>query len=312
LTGILLSLSLAVYVLLRAPVSGFRVARMLLNESRALTWRNRGSALAHCARDLDVAGEELRLFKNLRQPRRRDPPVDLLVKAAIAGSLWFGFVYALRYGNTDALGVAVVSPLALRLLWLAAEGFRRGQWVALVAGILVVSAVASIAPDFGDVYEPDLPSGHTARSRVERSQSLAFTASALEQSRFRSRRALRGIDLRGRSLDGLHLWHIDLKGAQLTNANLAYIDLSQSCLADALMRGVNFAGADLRGADLRGADLTGANLHGAKLAGAGYDGQTVWPDGYPGRSGARPVAPVARSRCDVTSGADLPGWAEAP
>jgi uncharacterized protein YjbI with pentapeptide repeats len=79
-----------------------------------------------------------------------------------------------------------------------------------------------------------------------------------------------------------------------------------------VMRGVNFAGADLRGADLRGTDLTGADLHGAKLTGAGYDGQTVWPEGYPGRSGAVRVAPAARSRCEGTSGADLPGWAEAP
>jgi hypothetical protein len=312
LTGILLSLSLAVYVVLRAPVSGFHFARMLLNEPRALAWRNRGSALAHCARDLDVAGEEFRLFTNLRQPRRRDPPLDLLVKAAIAGSLWFGFVYALTRHNTDALGIAAVSPFALRLLWLAAEGFRRGQWVALGAGILVVSAVASIAPDFGDVYAPYLPPGHTARSRIEHSQSLAFTASALEQASSSSRHVLRGIDLRGRRLNSLHLSQIDLKGAQLTNANLAYIDLSQSCLADAVMRGVNFAGADLLGADVRGADLTGANLHGAKLAGAGYDGQTVWPEGYPGRSGARPVAPAARSRCEGTTELDLPGWAEGP
>ena len=98
---------------------------MLLNEPRALTWRNRGSALAHRALDLDVDVEERRLFTKLRQPRRRDPPLDLLVKAAIAGSLWFGFAYPLTHHNTSALGVAAWSPFALRLLWLTAEGFRQ-------------------------------------------------------------------------------------------------------------------------------------------------------------------------------------------
>ena len=312
LTGILLSLSLALYIVLRAPASGYRLARMLLNERRALTWRNRGSALAANARDLDVAGEERRLFVNLRQPPSRDPPLDLLVKAAVVLSLWFGFVFALRQGDTDATGVAVATPLALRLLWLAVAGFRRGQWVALVTGIVVVSALASIAAGFGDVYEGDPPPGHTERSRIERSRSVTSTANAFEQARAASPDALRGIDLLGRNLNGFDLSGHDLKGARLTNANLAFADLSQTCLADAVLSSANLAGANVREADLRGADLTGANLHGATLAGAGYDGQTVWPAGYPGRSGARRVAPPARSRCEASSGADVAGWAAAP
>ncbi|MDP8907770.1 MAG: pentapeptide repeat-containing protein [Chloroflexota bacterium] len=309
LAGLLLSVAIAIYLVLRLPVCGFRMARMLLNEPRALTWRNRRSELADYARSLDVAGEERALFACLREPAPRELPLDLLVKAAVVAAAWFAFVHAMSAGDSDAFGVIAATPLALRLLWLAVAGVRRGQWLMLVAGITAITFVAVVARGWDPVHRAERPVGHAARSQVEDSTSITAIADALEQSRFTPQRVLRGVDLRARNLNHLELWGIDLKGAQLDGANLAFVDLTASCLQDAVLRGVNLAGADLRRADLRGTNLADANLHGARLARSGYDRRTVWPRGYPHGSGARRVGPGARSRCDLPWNAEPGNWA---
>ena len=308
LAGLLLSVALAIYLVLRLPVCGFRMARMLLNEPRALTWRNRRSELADYAGSLDVAGDERVLFARLWEPAPRELPLDLLVKASVVAAAWFAFVHAMSAGDSDTFGVIAATPLALRLLWLTIAGVRRGQWLMLVAGTAAITFVAVAARGWDPVQRAERPAGHAARSKVEDSTSRTAIADALEQARLTPQRALRGVDLRARNLNHLELWGIDLKGAQLNAANLAFADLRDNCLQDAVLRGVNLAGADLRGADLRGTDLTDANLQGARLARSGYDRRTAWPPGYPGGSGARRAGPGARSSCDLPWSADPGNW----
>ena len=68
----------------------------------------------------------------------------------------------------------------------------------------------------------------------------------------------------------------DLSGADLRMANLTRADLTGANLSNA-----NLDSAILRMANLNGANLNGANLDGANLNRVKYDGQTVFPVGFP-------------------------------
>jgi hypothetical protein len=294
-----MSLSLAGYVVLRGPISGFRMARMLLNAPRALTRRNRSSPLAVRAQHWDVYNQEQALFASLRNGQPRAPAIDLLVKALFVAGFWFYGVYVLRTGGADVPSLIVLGLAALRFLWLLTAAMRRKQWVALLAGIAAASVMALAAREerSGEAHQPR---AQPARSRVEDSSNVKELANAID--RVWTTRDLRGVDLRERNMTGLNLAQVDFKGAQLTGANLAFADLRASCLQHATLQRANLAGSDLRYADLRGANLGSANLHGAKLDGAGYDALTAWPAGYPSGSGAVGLQPRTRSRCTLPAG----------
>jgi hypothetical protein len=332
LANLVLSLSLSCYFVLRGPMSGLRIARMLLNAPRALTRRNRNSPLAVQAEHWDVYGEEQRLFTTLRQPRPHNPPLDLLVKAALFAGPWFLWVesglsdllYTLGaiwevvvFGGPQPLAflyiglffaAAVAAPP--RLAWLSVAALRRRQGTALLAAIAVLTTVPIVAHGAPDTFDFDAAE-RVVRLRVEQSRSVESLASALEAAVGNGTDEIelrvRGVDLRGRNMNHMNLRGVDFKGAQLSDANLAFSRLPDSCLQDAVLRNANLAGADLRFADLRGADLRGANLHGAKLKNSGFDVQTSWPAGYPGHSGSVDARRRDQSRCNSRFYSDFIG-----
>ena len=73
----------------------------------------------------------------------------------------------------------------------------------------------------------------------------------------------------------------DLRMANLTSADLTGANLSNANLDSAILRMANLNGANLNGANLDGANLTSADLTGANLNRVKYDGQTVFPVGFP-------------------------------
>lgn len=335
LTMLVLALSLACYLVLRGPISGLRLGRMLLNAPRALVRRNRNSPLAAQAELWDVHAQESGLFAALGEPAPRDPPLDLLVKGALfAGPLFLMVVlgWSESFGGTqqtldelrsfgELFGLDLVlfivflslaTPLAApRLVWLTIAAFRRRQGLPLLTAIVVVALVAAISPDVSgqDVgYGTD--ENFDIRSAAEHSRTVEGLAAAiapavlsdadlekrdLESHSVESR--LRGVDLHGRSMSYMQLRAVDLEGAQLSHVNLAFSNLRESCLRNAVLRDANLAGADLRDADLRGADFRGANLRGAKLRRARYNRQTLWPATYSRRLGAIRTDHRAETRC---------------
>jgi len=335
LATLVLALSLACYLVLRGPISGLRLGRMLLNAPRALIRRNRNSPLAAQAAHWDVHAQESGLFAALGEPAPRDPPLDLLVKGALfAGPLFllvmfgwsasFDTLHEVLAISGELFGleleqlliivffVIATTPLgAARLVWLTIAAFRRRQGLPLLTAIVVVALVAVIAPEgsgqdvgYGDDDNFDI------RSAAERSRSIEGLAAAiapavlsdadLEKNEFDSLSvdsSLRGVDLHGRSMSYMQLRAVDLEGAQLSHANLAFSNLQESCLRNAVLRDANLAGADLRDADLRGTDFRGANLRGAKLRRSRSDRQTLWPATYPLRSGTVRAHHRDETRC---------------
>lgn len=126
---------------------------------------------------------------------------------------------------------------------------------------------------------------------------------------------LAGLNLHGRSLDGLTLvgklmpvadlsdavlhdarfvgvdlrWatlhHSDLRGSTFAYANLDYTDLREARLEGVDLRRATFRDARLHGAlldvaDLAGADLAEAHLEGCVFRRVHYDHATAWPPGY--------------------------------
>jgi uncharacterized protein YjbI with pentapeptide repeats len=89
---------------------------------------------------------------------------------------------------------------------------------------------------------------------------------------------LRGIDLRGRVIDGVDLCHARLEYARLDRcsaralvlqgARLDGVSMEGSVLASASLLGTTASGARFDHADLSGADLSGVRWEGASLRGA--------------------------------------------
>ena len=136
---------------------------------------------------------------------------------------------------------------------------------------------------------------------------------------------LRGTDLRGASLDGVHLerailagthledaslqkGHLeaaDLRGAVLSNAdlveaNLKGADLREARLETAYLVEAHLEGASLGGAFMAGAYLGGAYLEGADLGGAHLDGAYLYKAHLEGASlhAARAVSAIGMHRDD--------------
>ena len=82
-------------------------------------------------------------------------------------------------------------------------------------------------------------------------------------------------------LSGADLRMANLTSADLTEANLSNANLDSAILRMANLNGANLNGANLNGANLDGANLTSADLTGANLNRVKYDGQTVFPVGFP-------------------------------
>jgi hypothetical protein len=149
---------------------------------------------------------------------------------------------------------------------------------------------------------------------------------------------LRGTDLRGAVLDGVHLErailvgvhleeaslqeaHLeaaDLRGAFLSNAdlveaNLKGADLSEAVLESAYLVEAHLEGANLGAAVMAGAYLGGAHLEGANLAGAQLDGAYLYKAHLEGASlhtapavSAMGPHPDERERINRTASEDVP------
>ena len=271
------ALGVATYVVFRLPAAGFALARMVVNAPRALTWRNRGSALAYYARTRDVNGREAEVLNQLGLAQASDVPWDLFVKAAVlAGPLFYG-VFALRAvlevggGFFLSRALVVLIPTGVRLGWLVVASVRRasrGGSAVLLIGIALVMIPAAVQ---------HVPSAGVVRRQLE------ATTNATDHDRlqglFDTAIELKGIDLRGRDLQGLFLGYADLTDADLADADLARSSLVQATLVNASLEGADLAEADLVAADLRSADLRDTNLEGAC-----YDAHTKWPHGGPPRN----------------------------
>jgi hypothetical protein len=91
---------------------------------------------------------------------------------------------------------------------------------------------------------------------------------------------LTGVNLHGRSLDGLNLVGktmpvAELSDAVLRNARFVGADLRWATLRRSDLRGSTFAYANLNDTNLRGARLEGADLRGATFRNAGLDGAVL-------------------------------------
>jgi Pentapeptide repeats (8 copies) len=149
---------------------------------------------------------------------------------------------------------------------------------------------------------------------------------------------LRGTDLRGALLDGVHLERAILVGAHLEDASLqeAHLEtadlrgafLHQADMVDANLKGANLSeahlelaylveahleGANLGGAFMAGAYLSGAHLEGADLGGAHLDGAYFYKAHLEGASlyAARAISTMGtgsddRARINRTAPEDVP------
>jgi uncharacterized protein YjbI with pentapeptide repeats len=151
----------------------------------------------------------------------------------------------------------------------AGEFSRRGDWIYLhLVGGAVDDTSRKPASLWSNVLVlPNFDAiDHTKFDKEEKFDAVSETIS------------LRGRNLSGAALGGIHLRKADLTGAQLQGAtldkaqmqgaDLSYADLRGAMLDKAQLQGATLDKAQLQGADLAKAQLQGAKLDGAQLQGA--------------------------------------------
>lgn len=118
------------------------------------------------------------------------------------------------------------------------------------------------------LYACDLSDSNLARCNFSRAdlRGARIQSANLEQANFDK------ADLRvgGFSKDGMYDTgeSVSFRGANLSGARLVGSLANAADFSDAIMTGINMAGADLRNAEMQGADLSGAQMAGTKLKGA--------------------------------------------
>jgi hypothetical protein len=118
-------ITLSVYVVLRPFVFGFRLKRMLLAQPGALDGRHKASPLGQAASQLDVHGEETRLFAALGMAPPAESSFDLKVKATIAVFALAGGLAIAGPHNDILFGLVVTALAVARLVWLGVQRHRR-------------------------------------------------------------------------------------------------------------------------------------------------------------------------------------------
>lgn len=118
------------------------------------------------------------------------------------------------------------------------------------------------------LYACDLSDSNLSRCNFARAdlRGAQIQSANLEQANFDK------ADLRvgGFSKNGMYDTgeSVSFRGANLSGARLVGSLANSVDFSDAIMTGINMAGADLRNAEMQGADLSGAQMAGAKLKGA--------------------------------------------
>ena len=258
LFAFVVGLAVSGYVLGRGPVSGYRLARLVLGQRDGLGVPRRGAELTGAVAATRIRQLEPATFAALDCRRPGEFPFDLATKALLAvGVLFLGF-YGLRTDLVDpddrwefGIFAAVAS---VRLLWLAGASMVRGSGLAWLAiPLALVIAGGTLVPTY-----------HKHGPINQKNRALATSLSL--------RGDLAGADLQSRDLSHFYLRGKDLSHANLSNATLRGASLAKARLLNAKLYGANLRYAWLFKANLRGAQLSGAKLDSAVLCGADLRG----------------------------------------
>jgi hypothetical protein len=253
------AISWSAYMVLRAWVTGYRLAGLALGCPDGLGLPRRRAELSVAASRLRIRGMEAHVLGGVGSRRPDEFPFDLAAKALLVVPLFALALIALGQqwvhgadpGGSAAVTVVFLGLAGARLLWIGRASREREygrSWLIIPLLLIAVAAVAA-----REVPDP------TIVSRAA-NQQLALTLSL--------RTDLIGVDLRARNLERVYLYEKDLTGAELSGANLAEATLTRARLRDARLVDADLTEADLRDADLRGADLSRANLTYTVLDGA--------------------------------------------
>ena len=284
LFAFVVGLAVSGYVLARGPVSGYRLARLVLGRPDGLGVPRRDSELSRAVEAIRLRQIEAATFSALNCRRPRDLPLDLAVKALLAVAVLFLGFYGLRtdlVDPDDRWEFAIFAAIACaRLLWLARASVLRGSgfaWLAIPLAILAAGGI--LAPPNDDQLGLTHAKNRSLAARLSLRQDLSR---ADLQSQDLSHFYLRGKDLSYANLSNATLEGANLAKARLRGAKLSGADLEDAWLFRANLRQARLYDANVDGARLCGADLRGAKLDG--MRGRPYaDERTRWPGNTPVR-----------------------------